>query len=571
MIIAVIILLCIIALFIVGDLCSNNVIPYVEKTGGLEKKKISLISSVQNQIESQNLIKKAINLFDGKKLDLITTYDEIPRLQAIDTLNVIKGGCHSGQRKLLLTEIQFITKFGDDINLLIYAGSAPCEHISILLEMYPNLKFLLIDPNYHGIKEPYKYVYQNFSSISYNNRKSFKYDVKNTSNHKRYIHAKQLKMANFWNGESHNVIDDSTETQFKMDQIMNDFKKDHINLINDIVKGDDRIYIVQDYMSGELSDMIKTSLIKANNPKFIFVSDIRTNVITSKGPTDLDFIWNDALQMIFLQKLQPEYSMLKFHPPLYYKDDFSIEQFRSKKIDMKWYNIIKSDLEFIKKQYKSDPISQYDDFKYPYLNHEAIHLQAWGTGGGTEARLIISKNNITQPVINYDYKEWFDKFAYMRLMRGYGFHDKYYNMVKDLKNNRYDGCFDCALEMDIISSYLNKYKTLTPQKILGYREKLDNVLLYPVDQKCGLHGQLVKVPKGVNYYLYNIKDLQKDVYQIVNVKLKNNKLILIPNIGSLNVADNLKSVDPNQMQKINALIMKSIRMHKDYYKNMEFI
>lgn len=566
--IAVIIVLFIIAIIIVDEL-SKYVPSKVYKTslyrGGSDK--IEIISSVKTSSDAQSMIKKMINLFNGKKLDLIRTYDEIPEAHHIENLNIVKGGCHSGQRKLLLTEIQFITKFGGT-PLLIYAGSAPCEHISVLLEMYPDLKFLLIDPNYHGIKEPYKYIYQNFSSISHHNRKGYKRDTENKSDHKRYIHAKQLKMAKFWNGESHNVIDDSTETQFKMDKIMKEFKNTSVNLVSDIMEGEDRIYIIQDYMSGELSDTIKKSLIKAGNPKFVFVSDIRTNIMSNSGPTDLDFIWNDALQMIFLQKLQPEYSMLKFHPPLHYSDDVSIKLFNTKKMDPMWYKIIKHDLDFVKKQYGADPLSQYKDEKYPYLKHETIHLQAWGTSGGTEARLIISKDNLKQPLINYDYKEWFNKYAYMRLMRGYAYYDKYYSMVKDL-TDEYDGCFDCALEMDIIASYLAKYKSLTPDALVEYKRKLDDVLLYQVDKKCGLHGQLTEVPNGLNYYIYNIIDLYKMTYRTFKVKLKGDKLIYIPHQGRYDISDNLKSDDPDQNQKINALILKSVRMYRDYYKKIK--
>ena len=48
-------------------------------------------------------------------------------------------------RKLLMQEIDFLTKFGENEMLVIYAGAAPGAHLQILSEMFPQLRFLLID------------------------------------------------------------------------------------------------------------------------------------------------------------------------------------------------------------------------------------------------------------------------------------------------------------------------------------------------------------------------------------------------------------------------------------------
>jgi cap2 methyltransferase len=57
---------------------------------------------------------------------------------------------HWGQRKLLLSEILFLTKVLDSKNddkTVVYVGSAKGTHIKILVKMFPNLKFELYDPN----------------------------------------------------------------------------------------------------------------------------------------------------------------------------------------------------------------------------------------------------------------------------------------------------------------------------------------------------------------------------------------------------------------------------------------
>lgn len=57
-----------------------------------------------------------------------------------------KTVCHWGQRKLLLSEIEFITKYYDKAKIVVYAGAAPGTHILCLAQLFPKLKFVLVDP-----------------------------------------------------------------------------------------------------------------------------------------------------------------------------------------------------------------------------------------------------------------------------------------------------------------------------------------------------------------------------------------------------------------------------------------
>lgn len=60
---------------------------------------------------------------------------------------------HWGQRKLLLSEILFLTRWGDNSSRVIYAGSAPGRHIPYLSNLFPTHHFTLVDPNPFGITE----------------------------------------------------------------------------------------------------------------------------------------------------------------------------------------------------------------------------------------------------------------------------------------------------------------------------------------------------------------------------------------------------------------------------------
>lgn len=60
---------------------------------------------------------------------------------------------HWGQRKLLLTEIEFLAKHGREKGFtVVYAGAAPGSHLSLLGTLFPDLEFFLIDKKQFSIK-----------------------------------------------------------------------------------------------------------------------------------------------------------------------------------------------------------------------------------------------------------------------------------------------------------------------------------------------------------------------------------------------------------------------------------
>ena len=67
----------------------------------------------------------------------------------------LKSVCHWGQRKLILSEIEFFTEYTSPWYpaLVLYAGAAPGHHILLLSEMFPKLHFILVDPSAFEIEE----------------------------------------------------------------------------------------------------------------------------------------------------------------------------------------------------------------------------------------------------------------------------------------------------------------------------------------------------------------------------------------------------------------------------------
>lgn len=59
-----------------------------------------------------------------------------------------KTACHFGQRKLLMSEIEFLTMHARRHDTVVYAGAAPGTHIPLLVWMFRSLEltFVLVDP-----------------------------------------------------------------------------------------------------------------------------------------------------------------------------------------------------------------------------------------------------------------------------------------------------------------------------------------------------------------------------------------------------------------------------------------
>jgi hypothetical protein len=58
----------------------------------------------------------------------------------------LKTVIHWGQRKLLISEIEFLTNWSEPGDIVIYAGAAPGNHTYFLSLLFPQLKFVLVDP-----------------------------------------------------------------------------------------------------------------------------------------------------------------------------------------------------------------------------------------------------------------------------------------------------------------------------------------------------------------------------------------------------------------------------------------
>ena len=382
----------------------------------------------------------------------------------------INSNCHLGQRKLLLTEIEFYTEcinHSQNNNIVIYAGSATCEHISVIIELFPRLKFILIDPNFHSIsgEHPYSYLYQNVDVISGKNLKLFREQLKhkhkgkknNYSDRAQHLKNNALLLENvkFVNDQTYNVLNIKDMDHIKkMGEIKDGFYQEkYANPINSLIESEHRIFIIQDYMTLTLSRKIKEYLDKSKYHKnMYFLTDIRTQIF-SDGPQDIDILWNSALQMMFLKELRPIFSMLKFRPPYFSNIDETKTIYENMKSDPQ-HKYIMDDLNYVKDNYNLDLMENYFNDKFNYFDNSFIYTQAWGPSHTSECRLFLSDEKIDNPYILYDHAIHDNQFYFIRFIRNFKYYPIFYEKLKQYDKNEYDGCYDCMREIQILGNYL---------------------------------------------------------------------------------------------------------------------
>jgi hypothetical protein len=131
----------------------NEINPYLNKNI-LSKIQTNFNISIENPHLEQSknnleLINKNCNNVEIKRI----VNDKFPDLQYQNRTYKDKSVVHWGQRKLMLSEIEFLTLYAEKGITCVYAGSAPGNHITFLSDMFHEINFVLIDPSDFSIKE----------------------------------------------------------------------------------------------------------------------------------------------------------------------------------------------------------------------------------------------------------------------------------------------------------------------------------------------------------------------------------------------------------------------------------
>lgn len=412
--------------------------------------KLRSVFETEQNIEIFNKLHKLRNV------EPIITYDQIGgSIPYVEGTEPYTPTIHNGQVKLFLSElkesidISIYNKQNHDLGsnntpIIVYAGSSPCNKLYMLLKLFPDYKFVLVDPNETNIYVEYN---DKFNRVSH-----YEKDTKNII----YFRSLLDNRYNVQNKKSITYLGENGPERIDRKTFTQD-KHTPIDKAIDFIKNSDyRIFIFEDYMTCELSEQLSVL------PNIHFWCDIRTNSGFSSGVTDVDLLWNLAQQYNWIKRLKPITFMLKFRCPFY---DVSIDTLKQEFADTNkiYYDDIQlaSDLNLIE---------NYENRKLLYFNG-IIELQQYPGKSSTETRLKgapkYDKNEIINDLIYYDPREFENKFAYYNKTERWIVH-RYNEYVNDKTIKiGYCHCNDCAGQSYIWELYNTNIKQINiTEKIL---------------------------------------------------------------------------------------------------------
>jgi hypothetical protein len=364
------------------------------------------ITSIKGGMENNKNNKNALTLKDVK-IKFSNLEDSVKYEPNVSPKFTNWPVIHIGQRKLFLNELQFLTH--NVVDVVIYAGSSPSMHIWKLHLLFPNVVFILVDPNECCIMKDKKLTH-------YESPEGVMYLEVGTDDKKYYSGSKKINYL----GKRVN------KEEFRGIAYNGDFTEINANK-------DTKVFIIENIFTIDLAKRLKLYLDKAN-VKFAFWSDIRTNLVDDAYPTELDIYWNSAQQLTWVDILKPTKTMLKFRCPYSVEPDLSLVA----KLDNEEH------LRYCKDKFKLDFIEDYKNKKFRYIDGDA-YIQPWCGQNSTETRLVFSDVVIRE----YDLYDWENKLRY------YNINDRIskYSGFKTNQKECIDNCGDCALEAIIWDDY----------------------------------------------------------------------------------------------------------------------
>lgn len=399
----------------------------------------------------------------------IMNFEDIPhKLSYISTKSVIKTPLHCGQVKLFLTELRFLTESLEKNQraVVVYAGSAPSNKLQYLATLFPNVTFVLVDPNEHFIMYPgHKSHYDHNDTL---------YFCANP--HPQFIGA--AAPARWWDGEV---------KIGRRDQIPGPGTILPTNLAEIIAAREFRFYIIEDYFTNTTAKLLKSL-------GCYFISDIRSQFSPEESPRDIDILWNSAMMYNWLKILGAARFMLKFRTPYGFNADIQAEY---DKATYTHADFAACDIEFIE---------NYRARKFNYIRPGVVYMQAYAGPTSTESRLVGSTLDLQE----WNCDDYNDKyFYYNRAHRSYGWHAIDTNIELGI-----DHCGDCAIMMQTVNNYREKWGVAIPA------HDMISKLLYVCRRNLfdgSIHGHYFEKYSSVD----SLINVQKRAYEAMVVEVGN--------------------------------------------------
>jgi hypothetical protein len=418
----------------------------------------------------------------------------------------IREAIHIGQRKLLLTEIHALVKLLDRYDeeaIVIYAGSAPSNKLWLLLQLFPRVKFILVDPNefyiYWGEYDKPHYI---LASQHNNNKKPYNINNKNYNSvvnrqddwvvYLSYSNSNMYNSANpAWSSKSIvyydavakklvGIKDKCGRTDIRnVGQVRNKNTRKQIFAVTSglaseesfkyALASDHRVYLCEEYFTDATANKIAAALSDYKG-KVLFESDIRTNTGNTGMPDDLDVVWNNVMTYSWLRILKPDLAMVKHRLPFYINADMNVDFYRS-------------DFD-IARELGHDFAASLADTENMYFFPGEVFYQPWQPPRSTESRLFIKKADIVaNNIVKWNLSLYEDKCFFYNCIERCGLLHINNNACAEIG---FDHCNDCASENLIWCQYNNKYGGRI--NVLEWVKLVSKILNVPLLMRKGLYG-----------------------------------------------------------------------------------
>jgi len=324
------------------------------------------------------------------------TVEQIPHeLPYEEKMCIPKIDSHIGQRKLLLSEVQFLNNSTSEY--VVYAGSAPGNKTHLLYKLFPKKKLILVDPN------------------------RFDLLVNGKSSHRSAPHGDIVHIKSAYPTKSNTVnVEDEEMVEF--------IKNSHYG-----------IFIIEDYMTDKLAKIFK------DLGQVDFISDIRSNIANRRFPMDLDIAWNNCMMYNWIRIMRPVVSMIKIRM-----------LFGSDPKDQVVPDYILADFATASKPVGDEHLGTVDfltDYRANVTKMPvgSLYLQCWSPMSSTELRLRINREDIDN-IVEYNTREIENKMCYYNsIVRSWAC----CNNTSADKTLGFCHCADCSLENKIWVDYVN--------------------------------------------------------------------------------------------------------------------
>lgn len=350
---------------------------------------------------------------------------------------------HIGQRKLAMCEIQHLTECldnKDEYAIVIYAGSAPTNKCWMEHLMFPNVKFMLVDPNMYNI-----YISTYRDSHYYHPDIGITYFGNSKTNYNASYEVTSFGIR-YFDGDKLTHIDDKYADSAPETDVV-DVPDKWNKYVDYFYTGPEHIYINENYFGNGTAEFCKKLIDgrqgRYKDCKVIFWCDLRTNETTTSAPSDLDILWNHAMMYNWIKVMIPDYCMLKFRCPFVMKDPSTLN-----------YSSHQEDFDIATRN-GNDFVSHY--LKTGNMRYYAgkIYLQCWEDRDSAETRLWLTKDDY-ESLVEYDRVAFEEIIYYYNHFERIGLKHINPHVYPEIGSDR---CGDCAIEGHIWSRYQEKMDT----------------------------------------------------------------------------------------------------------------